>query len=763
MDHPVSTSTPPPSHSSSDGVYGLAEDPTPPARPAAKAPTPAPAPAPTPAPAPAANPADPLGFLATEPVDGPSAAEVRQERARAEAQAAAEAKAAAKAGAAQAKLDAKKAKAEAKATARAGGGKGSDGPPTAEGAPGGPKPRRVVRRVRRRWDAPAWVVSAGVHLSLLIILGLVTFQDDIKEMVNPPLDTTLGPPLTKGEAEPMIIAADPANTPRTETSGSTDLSPGGAVSSGVGTGPPSATPVVGGRGSGTARVGEGTSLPSVKVVAAASGLSLLPTAPGKDLGGNGGIAGDVTFDTIDVGAALDQLAREILLHLQSHKLTVVWLFDESESMKDDQKAIRDKFSRVATELRVNVDGKRKDQPLTHAVVGFGNDTHFELEKPTADIDLIGRAIEHLRVEPSGVENTLGAVRRVVEHYGGLVRKDHKLMIVLVTDESGDDGGYVEEARQAAVSKGAQIFIIGRQSLFGYRDARLLYVDPITKDQYWPTIHRGPETADVEMLQWDGLHDRWDEQPSGFAPYELARLVKETGGVYFLLPSEESMRVRQREKAYSIKDLKEYVPSYESRPLYNEKRARSDLRRTMAEAIAVTRGFPFRRHFSVIPEAMLQQANEEYPKVTERLQILFEIEARLRALKKNRDRETERRWQAHYDLMLAQILVYQIKAYEYRACLKEMGANPPQPSRMPGPDRIVEWVLDHSKEPKAPKAETEKKYDEAKKLIEGVIAAHPNTPWADLARDELNRGFSVRRNEWQHNPQYDERAKLVPKY
>ena len=40
-----------------------------------------------------------------------------------------------------------------------------------------------------------------------------------------------------------------------------------------------------------------------------------------------------------------------------------------------------------------------------------------------------------------------AIRDVVEHYASLIRKDRRLLIVLVTDESGDDGADVEEARQ----------------------------------------------------------------------------------------------------------------------------------------------------------------------------------------------------------------------------------------------------------------------------------------------------------------------------
>ena len=142
-----------------------------------------------------------------------------------------------------------------------------------------------------------------------------------------------------------------------------------------------------------------------------------------------------------------------------------------------------------------------------------------------------------------------AVQDVIAHYDKLITKDRRLLIVLATDESGDDGSYIEEARQLAVNRGVPIYVVGRQSLFGYSDLRIPYTDPVTKDMYWPTIRRGPETADVEVLQWDGLHDRWDEQPSGFAPYELARLAKDTGGIYFLLPTEENQRLRQREKAY----------------------------------------------------------------------------------------------------------------------------------------------------------------------------------------------------------------------
>ncbi len=324
------------------------------------------------------------------------------------------------------------------------------------------------------------------------------------------------------------------------------------VAGGMGTARPTATPRV--RGAGKGKINEGSSLPGVKLDSLArSPLNLLPVAPAADLGGGGKIAGDPTFDVKEIGVALDQLAREILRQLKDHKLTVVWLFDESISMQDDQKTILEKFDRVSSELKLNIDpAKKAAGALNHAIVGFGQGIDYVLEKPRDDIDQIGRAIKKLRIDSTGIENTMTTIRQVVDHYSGLIRKDkdRKVLIVLVTDESGDDGADVEEARQALKKYQMPLYVIGRQSLFGYPFAHHRYEDPVTKDVYHPLIRRGPETADLELYQWDGLYDRWDEQPSGFAPYELARLAKDSGGIYFLLPSEEFMRIRQREQAYS---------------------------------------------------------------------------------------------------------------------------------------------------------------------------------------------------------------------
>jgi hypothetical protein len=134
----------------------------------------------------------------------------------------------------------------------------------------------------------------------------------------------------------------------------------------------------------------------------------------------------------------------------------------------------------------------------------------------------------------------------------------------------------------------------------------------------------------------------------------------------------------------------------------------------------------------------------------------------------RDKEVNRRWQANYDLMLAQVVAFQVKAYEYRACLAEMvslanqGKLKPQKPPIPN-QRRTDWVINHSGQKKAPTEETEKRYAEATQLLNEVIEHHPDTPWADLARRTLDIGLGCDWSEWNVHADYEKRAALVPKY
>ena len=607
------------------------------------------------------------------------------------------------------------------------------------------------RRVRTRYLMQAWTVSLLVHVAILSVLAAATFSANkaISKILN--FDSAMAG-FRNGEPESLPIYADPDKIRRDKAVGDENANTtgepaltvmnegesdegGGSIATGAaGSSPPSGIPKF--RGVGKGRINEGTSLPGVKIEGlGGSPLSLLPVAPALDLGGGGKIAGDPLFDVKEIGVALDQLAREILRHLKDHKLTVVWLFDESTSMQDDQKTIFQKFDRVSSELKLNMEPQKKNaSALNHAIVGFGQEIDYVLDKPRDDIDQIGRAIKHLKIDSTGTENTMQAIREVVEHYAYVVQKAGRhLLIVLVTDESGDDGTYVEEARQSLKKYHVPLYVIGRQSLFGYPYAHHKYVDPVTKDVYHPLIRRGPETADLELYQWDGLYDRWDEQPSGFAPYELARLTRDSGGIYFVLPSEEFMRIRQREQMYSIVQLKEYLPEYSNRLAYVQRRNESPLRKILHDVVLEGKAFIYRRDFPIEPVELVKATAEQGEKATNKLNQLLLIQTRLEQAIKERERDPEKRWQAHYDLTLAQTVAFQVKAYEYRALMASINKAPPRPKHLSTPDNLVIWVVNHSKEPLAPRNETAKKYVEAERLLKDVITRHSKTPWADLRK------------------------------
>ena len=381
-----------------------------------------------------------------------------------------------------------------------------DAAPTPEAATNGngvgtvaPKAKKKKRRAQRV-NAPAWAVSLAVHVLLLVALATVTLTSDSGKKLIANINSALVSAPKGDEANMTPIYADPGTARSQETVGNENVEPGGASGGfgGIGTGPPSSTPKIGKVGRVAEGGGSGSGVGALKIAANVSGLSMMPAMPGLDLGGGGGVVGDVTYEATDVGASLDQIAREILRHLTNHKLTVVWLFDESESMKDDQKAVKQKFDRIINELKLHAEDanpkKKVTEPLTHVVASFGGDMHYILEKPTGNIENIGKAIDKIPVDESGVENTLHAIGTVIDKYSGLISKDRKLLIVLITDESGDDGGYVEEAHQAVVGRKVPIYVIGRQSLFGYENAHLQYIDPVTKDVNWPTAIRPEEPA-----------------------------------------------------------------------------------------------------------------------------------------------------------------------------------------------------------------------------------------------------------------------------
>jgi len=479
--------------------------------------------------------------------------------------------------------------------------------------------------------------------------------------------------------------------------------------------------------------------------------------------GTGAVKGEVGRVVEGYGPALSQLTQELVRLMREQKLMVVWLFDESESMRDDQKEIRDKFHKVYEELGLvaNSDSKskQKDEVLLTSIMSFGSDFKEHTPKPTSKISEIREAMDRIDVEPSGKEHTCKAVSAALTKYGPIAqRQNRRLAIVIVSDESGDDGEYIEDTIERAKKAKAPVYILGRYSCFGYPYARMTWTDPKYKLTFWLRINRGPETPFPELLQTDGLHERWDYDSSGFGPYEQVRLARESGGIFFLLPgTEDNISGSQsvEDRRFEMLDMREYLPTLEARIPYARERDGSKFREAQWQVINVLN--PHRdpqlqiqeTHYSVEPEAFDQQGAKAFQQAVRSLQLFNEALRVLDGVKPLRAKEKSQRWRANYDLIHAQCKAYRVRLFQFLLALDKHKKDRPlvmapmdnnwhiarRPDMLP-PDPVQVKLT------KIDIDELNKQMEEAKEEFEAVIANHPRTPWARRAAAEAASGYGM---------------------
>ena len=341
----------------------------------------------------------------------------------------------------------------------------------------------------------------------------------------------------------------------------------------------------------------------------------------------------------------------------------------------------------------------------------------------------------------------------------------QVVLILVTDESGekeDNWQYLEQAVAEAKAARCKIYVLGRESVFGYPFVYMRWEHPQTRRIHWIPVSRGPETAFVEQLQVDGFRRRHDAFPSGFGPYEQCRLARETGGIFFMLPSLESALVRGEKRRYELEIMRPYRPDMRARVEALDDRKRYPLRAVIWQCIyelnpyegpEIARQVEMRVHFSPIYEQFVRQARIEQGKARNYLIYLARVQKILEDGARFRADEADPRWQANYDLIYAQLVAYQARIWEYGAALDAFISQPKVAPLTKPPDRhLVHWNVGVRKQTRT---EESKPYiDKATELFHTVVENHPGTPWAARAQGELKRGFGVDFHPEYHRTYYN---------
>ncbi len=634
----------------------------------------------------------------------------------------------------------------------------------------------------------AFGISLGVHIGLLIALWMIRYN-----MVQNQPDVAVETIFTDERVQQEFSQELELDTTVAETMNPV-ASSAMAATAGTAGGPPVSQ----------AKIETSESLKEPELRVNLGPVNMLSSSElATEMGGQGEVEGEVGAMVPGYGAALSRITQELVRMMREQRVLVVWLFDESESMKDDQEEIRQNFHKVYDELGLAQkevqELRRGKEILLTSIVSYGAEPHLLTPKPTSDVEEIKAAIGKIPIDESGKENMCQTIMsEIARHRSVAVRDKRKMVVIVVSDESGSDGQYVENALNEANKAKAPIYVLGREAIFGYPYARVRWQDPKYKLWHWLRIDRGPETAFPECLQWDGLHARHDAFSSGFGPYEMVRLAKETGGVYFVLPSEEEDLTgagANEKRKFEALAMKEYQPMLLSRREYAAERDRSKFRKTVWDVIVTLNPnkneqlpghdplLNIREHWYPLDQPGFREAaSKEVQKAARAMSLLNTAIPLLESVRPLRDTEDFQRWRANYDLMYAQTIAYRVRLFQYLLAMDQhANANPyPKPKKattnrwnvgrtrnMLVPDDAQFERLKKAFKIRSSKDEylqmLKEQEQQARDMYAAVMEEHAGTPWARRAKYELDKGFGMQFYEAFRNPNYEKRDIKLPKF
>lgn len=577
-------------------------------------------------------------------------------------------------------------------------------------------------------DAPPWLVSCVVHVAVLFVLYQITMTT--VGTPEPAVETVLTePPQT---VEPEYFKFD---VTRQDQLGND--SPLNVISPGM----MGATKAASNPQREVERDIEGDSLavgrPSTDNIARPSegdyGEGVTTNGSAEYAGGTEG--------------AIDRLAYEIAGSLKEKKTLVVWLFDASLSLKERRIAIADRFENVydqLDQLKVN-----DDRALKTAIASFGKETHLITPEPVDDVTQIVDAVKNIKNDESGRENVFAAVQTVVNKWKSYRTAMHRnVMVILVTDERGDDFAIMEDVIKETKRLGIRVYCVGNAAPFGREKGYVTwkYEDGGTEEL---PVDAGPETVAAEHMRlgfWGTSGQGLDRMSAGMGPWALTRLCAETNGLY--LVSAESVSGPQ----FDPEIMRLYQPEYAPVQVYQQALKNNQAKQALLKAVeetektdivALSPQLVFRADNDNVLRTEISEAQKPAAVFDFKLQQLQLI---LEGGEKDRERLTTPRWRASYDLALGRVLALRSRGYGYNAVLAEMKATP-KTFKTAGNNR---WRLVPSREISGgpPVRKIAKK---AEDLLKRVIDEHPGTPWAMIAERELSAPLGWEWQEFKENP------------
>ncbi len=597
-------------------------------------------------------------------------------------------------------------------------------------------------------DGPAWMISLLAHASLILIFGTLFIDMPASEQ-----------PLTLVTAAEEVIEEKEVDIQHFRFSPDESEQTGSASVVGIDVPAPTAIqhdPIVSVR----------TELVPVEIAKyeapVLSDVSAATTVSDKVM-----MKGNAGVGAVGAVGAVDRITQEIILSLERRPTIVVWLFDQSWSMLPQRQAVNERLARVYKELGVSdiVARSQKQKPLLSSVIAFGKNVNVLTPELTDDIDLIQRTVAGIENDESGVEMTFTAITKAVETYKVHHQYDRRnIMLVVFTDEVGDDEDKLDSTIAACRMHGAPVYVVGAPAPFGRRNIEFKYVDPdpnFDQSVQWLPVRSGPESFLPEMVNMGFIgFERRDadlyRMDSGFGPYCLTRLCYETGGIFFsvhaarpesaegFVPSASTPAMSARlNYFFDPSIMRSYMPDYLPVNEYVKKISANKAKQQLVRTAEMSMVMPMDRPQLVFDrnpdnEAALKRTLDEAQKKAAILEPeLNMLYSTLKQGEADRPKITEPRWQANFDLAMARILAAKVRTegYNFMLARAKGGLKYDNPKtnllELQASDDVT-WSSQHKK-----------MADQARELLQRVAHDHSGTPWAKLAEEELQHPIGWR--------------------
>ena len=593
-------------------------------------------------------------------------------------------------------------------------------------------------------DTPAWAMSLVLHVVVLLSLALIGLPAIAPRQSS---ITILAP--TQVVEEDVLVAPEMTVAVEEQASASSDaenLEVSTAVASVL-----SDDPVV------TVDVAE-----ALNAELAISPIDLPPS--GAELGdylqvGRAG-TGDTGVGTAGTGGAVDRLTMEIAASLQQRATVVCWVFDQSVSLAGQRKEIAGRLDRVFDELGLS-GAETKEHELLNLVFAYGQKVAPLVKEPTRETGEVVKAIESIPIDESGVEMTFTAIAEAAKKAKQVRISPTKrnVMIIVFTDEVGNDQQYADQVAAFCRAQAMRVYVVGVPAPFGKREVKMKFTefDPrYDDDVQWAVVEQGPETLHPEVVQVRSGRDADEPIDSGFGPFSLSKLCAETGGLYFCVHANRnaSGRVSDGEVAdmasrlryfFDPAVMRSYRPDYQPAAKIEKMLASNRAMRSLVDAARSSQVAPmdsptleFPRQDDGALALLLGEAQKKAAVLQPKIDAIYGI---LSAGLPDRDKVTEKRWQAGYDLALGRVMAVKVRTDSYNIMLAQAKTG----MRFKNPKNDT-WRLVPDADISAVGSQTEKLAGQTLTLLKRVVDEHPGTPWAQMAAEELRQPLGYRWDE-----------------